>query len=77
MAQASRPVRPERQLDITGERYGALVAVSRVGSVGKGRNHASAWLCRCDCGRTKVVRLGNLRSFGTTSCGQHKGRKAQ
>lgn len=27
------------------------------------------WLCRCDCGKEKLVRTGNLKSGGTQSCG--------
>lgn len=31
--------------------------------------HERRWLCKCDCGNTKVVREGNLLYDGTKSCG--------
>lgn len=50
----------------SGERYGRLVLVRRVGSE-KCRN--SRWLVRCDCGTEFEASLGNLRSGATRSCG--------
>ena len=55
----------KRRADITGQRFGRLVAVERVGS----RSSQSLWLCRCDCGGTAVVLMSNLKSGHTTSCG--------
>jgi hypothetical protein len=52
-------------LDLTGHRYGRLVAVKLVGR----RNHAAVWLCRCDCGKEKEVPIRGLRSGDTRSCG--------
>lgn len=53
-----------RALDISGERYGRLVAVRRV------NGSPPRWLCRCDCGTEKAVRLKDLRrNGGTKSCG--------
>ena len=49
-----------RQL-IDGQRFGLLVALEPT----KGK-----WLCRCDCGATKLVRTGDLNRGSTTSCGQ-------
>lgn len=51
-------------VDITGQRFGRLTAISKVGS-SRGN---SLWLCKCDCGNEKVVRLPNLKN-GTKSCG--------
>ncbi len=55
--------------DVTGERFGRLVAVRRAGV----HNEASMWLCRCDCGNEKVVGLRCLSDAllgkGTRSCG--------
>ena len=53
------------RVDITGVRYGKLVAVSRVGTMG----HDTGWLCACDCGGEKVVLLGSLKAGRTKSCG--------
>lgn len=53
-------------IDITGHRFGKLVALSVAGS---NANHATKWLCRCDCGNESVVLSDNLRRGHTTSCG--------
>jgi hypothetical protein len=54
-----------RLRDITGQRFGRLVAVKRIShEAGK-----SLWECRCDCGNTIVVLLGNLTAGTTKSCG--------
>ena len=60
-----------RAIDITGQRFGKLVAVRRVGS--RGRN--PLWECQCDCGSTHQVVSVNLRSGGTKSCGCIKQRR--
>ena len=55
-----------RKIDITGQRYGHLVALKEdVASPPKRRK----WVCLCDCGNTKSVRFSHLRSGATTSCG--------
>ncbi|MDD3229598.1 MAG: hypothetical protein PHE09_10320 [Oscillospiraceae bacterium] len=51
--------------DITGNRYGSLVALSRVENRGKD----TAWLCLCDCGNKTVVKTPNLKNGHTKSCG--------
>lgn len=52
-------------IDITGVRYGRLVAQKRIGSRG---GHA-LWLCKCDCGKEAEKTLGKLRFGWTTKCG--------
>lgn len=53
--------------DITGMRFGKLIALERVEYDGQG----SKWKCRCDCGNITYVLLGNLKEDGggTISCG--------
>lgn len=53
-------------LDLTGHRFGRLVAVKLIGKVDK---KSYAWACICDCGNQVVVRVGNLRSGNSESCG--------
>lgn len=53
-----------KALNLTGQRFGLLTADHRVD--GKKR---TAWLCRCDCGRSVVAQSNNLRSGNTQSCG--------
>lgn len=56
--------RPRFRADLTGQRYGALVAVSFIH--GRGR-----WLCQCDCGRSSSVASAALTSGNTTTCGDY------
>jgi hypothetical protein len=56
--------RPWRRKDLSGQRFGRLVAVRDVGSNGKRR----LWECRCDCGNISVVDASNLVDH-TRSCG--------
>ena len=52
-----------KRIDLTGQRFGNLVVVSRTERKG------GYWLCKCDCGNTKEVSLHNLRAGHTKSCG--------
>ena len=52
-------------IDITGQRFGRLVAVKPVGrSDGK-----VVWMLTCDCGRSTQTKVNLLRRGSTTSCG--------
>jgi len=52
--------------DITGERFGKLVAKAYTG---KKKNHSALWLCQCDCGNTTEVKSNALTSGAIQSCG--------
>ena len=54
-----------KRIDITGQRYGRLVALRPAENIGS----RTTWLCRCDCGRECVVKTVHLRSGHVTSCG--------
>lgn len=54
-----------KPLDLSGQRYGSLVGISRAAI----KNKRTYWNCRCDCGSDCVVDAGHLRSGHTTSCG--------
>lgn len=57
------------RLDLSGRRFGRLVARRWVGRT---KTHAALWECVCDCGAIVICRLGNLRTGNTRSCGcQH------
>lgn len=56
----ARPV-----MDLVGQKYGMLTVVVRANP----SDAYAMWICRCDCGGTKMVRSKNLRSGGTRSCG--------
>ena len=49
------------RIDLTGQRYGRLVALRRTRS--------GLWTCQCDCGTIKDIPLDSLRSGRGRSCG--------
>jgi len=55
--------------DLTGRRFGRLVAISTESSNKQGNR---LWLCQCDCGRQVVVASNNLSCGQTQSCGCRK-----
>ncbi len=52
-------------INLTGMRFGRLVAVGRANN----RGTVTCWDCVCDCGRRKTVRAQSLREGTTKSCG--------
>jgi hypothetical protein len=61
-----------KSIDITGKRFGTLVAIKVHVRPTKG---STVWWCVCDCGREKGYQLGMLRGGRSTSCGCLKGQK--
>ncbi len=61
--------------DITGKRFGRLVALSKAASYrapnGK-RMSNTMWNCVCDCGTEKTIRTRDLKAGNVVSCGCHK-----
>lgn len=53
-----------KALDLTGQRFGMLVALKRVGS----KNGSAYWQCQCDCGKTHYATVSTLKG-GLKSCG--------
>lgn len=60
-----RKEKPSVFYDLTGNRYGRLTVLERVNNIGS----QAAWLCKCDCGNTKIVRSRDLRNGIVKSCG--------
>lgn len=64
-----------RFIDLTGKRFGRLVAiwVSGRGTTGPGigakKYPQIQWLCFCDCGKFTSILYANLTSGNSTSCG--------
>ena len=65
-----------KAVEITGQRYGKLVVLGRVGSQPVSKATAtrpatfvSTWEVKCDCGVVKVLRADDLRSKKVKSCG--------
>lgn len=51
--------------DISGQRFGRLVAIS----VHHSKNHRRFWACNCDCGNQAIVRQDQLITGKTKTCG--------
>ncbi|MEK5139095.1 hypothetical protein MKZ18_06485 [Priestia sp. FSL W8-0001] len=51
--------------DISGQRFGRLIAVDLVAEKGK----RTRWRCKCDCGGERLVPLNSLNSGKCKSCG--------
>jgi Staphylococcus phage HNH endonuclease len=58
---------PTRPIDLTGARFGRLVALSI--EPPKRPDAGYRWLCRCDCGTTKSIARGDLTAGYAKSCG--------
>jgi len=55
--------------DLAGRRFGRLVVVSHHSADKWG---SQRWLCKCDCGKEKVVVSGHLKNGNTRSCGCYR-----
>jgi len=55
-----------RTLDLTGKRFGKLVAIRPTEKRDQGR---VVWYCKCDCGNTCEVSSHSLTTGNTKSCG--------
>lgn len=53
-------------IDLGGQRFGKLVVIERAPS---NRHGQVQWVCRCDCGTTKIAHGQSLRKGFTKSCG--------
>jgi len=53
-------------IDLAGQRFGRWTALARLS---ERRQHATSWLCRCDCGSEGIVVSWKLRKGLSKSCG--------
>lgn len=60
----------ERYRDLTGQRFGKLIALERVGR--RVSDGSAYWRCVCDCGCSTVTSSNKLLQGKTTSCGCQK-----
>lgn len=59
----------KKYVDIAGQKFGKLTVIRKADAPNKGNQRAALWLCRCECGKEKVMRGTSIR-FGTSrSCG--------
>jgi hypothetical protein len=57
---------PSNFIDLSGQRFGRLVVISRGEN---GHRWRTRWNCLCDCGVVCLIKTGNLRNKNTISCG--------
>ena len=55
-----------KRIDLTNQKFGRLTAIS---FAGKNKYNRAMWLCRCSCGKEKVISSNSLRRGLTRSCG--------
>lgn len=60
---------PRMLEDLVGKHFGRLEVVAYAGLRTVGSTKASAWKCRCCCGKEVIVFNNNLKRGNTTSCG--------
>ena len=59
----------DRRMDLTGKRFGRLVAIEIEKRENKPHRNRVHWLCKCDCGNTASVVSSQLVHGKTLSCG--------
>lgn len=52
-------------IDLTGQKFGRLTVIKRGENIGKN----VAWICKCQCGKEKLIRGTDLKQGKTKSCG--------
>ena len=60
----------KEKLDLIGQRFGRLIVIDKAPNyVLPSERIKSQWLCRCDCGNTKIIKTDYLRCGSTRGCG--------
>ena len=59
-----------KQLDLTGKRFGRLIAVEATEK--RDSKGSVVWLCQCDCGHVAEITADHLMHGNTVSCGCRK-----
>ncbi|KKM98992.1 hypothetical protein LCGC14_1152420 [marine sediment metagenome] len=57
---------PRKRIDLVGQKFGRLVVLQ---FIDKNKWRSSFWLCRCDCGKEKIILGDSLKNGDTKSCG--------
>jgi hypothetical protein len=69
-AQREKPKTSSPRINLIGNRYGLLTVVGlALPIITKSGKRKTAWLCRCDCGKERIVYGGNLKQGHVKSCG--------
>ena len=60
------------KIELAGQRFGALTVIEY--SPRTNDRERTHWVCKCDCGRTLLVRSDNLRKGRSTRCSACRGK---
>lgn len=60
---------PKQAVDHTGKRYGSLVALYRTNDTRR-----AYWMCQCDCGNIRAMRISRVVAGIAMACGCMKGK---
>ena len=52
--------------DLTGQRFSYLTVIKKAG---KNKSDKILWLCKCDCGKLKIIQGASLKNGRIKSCG--------
>jgi hypothetical protein len=63
-----------RALDLTGQRFGILTVLERAEDKVYKKRKRVCWLCRCDCGKEKIIAKDRLMRGDAKSCGCLRGK---
>ena len=63
--------------DLTGRQFGLWTVIEQRPKPDTTKNRGAYWLCRCKCGKEKVVWGKSLKDSTSTSCGCHLNAKPQ
>lgn len=56
-------------IDLIGKKFGRLTVVKRSIDSKWRQSRQARWLCKCECGKEKIINGSNLRAGYTKSCG--------
>lgn len=62
-------LRKNKIIDLTGQRFGKLIAIRKDEKPNKTSDRSCLWICKCDCGNETIVKSSSLRNGYTKSCG--------
>lgn len=57
----------KRHKEMTGKRFGKLTIIKKYPI--NDRDNTTQWICKCDCGKEKIISAHALRTHRTVSCG--------
>lgn len=61
-----------RAIDITGQKFGKLIAIKFIKKIGETKKIRHYWLFKCDCGKERIIRKDEVISGERKGCGYCK-----